>query len=306
MGITAKKTAFGGSKPLNLQNYSSSLERAFKTENAVAVILEISSPGGSPAQSSLLHSKLLHLRKKYPSSPPVLAFCTDVCASGGYYLASACDKILVLPSTLIGSVGVVSPSLGFVDLMRKHGIEDRTMASGKSKVGDNPLAVRNKDAVSKKRAIMDELHKDFIGKVVKARGSKLNHAAAASYQRSVKGESSWNLTSYLLSLITFGVFHSEGGEEDSPLFDGSVYTGGKAVEFGLADEIYEDMEATVKEKFGSEVKVVEVKEKMSMVEMLTNDLGGGFGVGRGLGTEIADGFFEGIKENFESSWGNRP
>ena len=106
---SGKGSALNASKPLNLQNYESQLERCFKKPGAVAIVLEINSPGGSPAQSSLLHSRLRYLKKKYPDAPPVHAFCTDVCASGGYYIASACDEIYVLPSTIIGSVGVVSP-----------------------------------------------------------------------------------------------------------------------------------------------------------------------------------------------------
>lgn len=283
---SGKGSAISSSKPLNLQNYESQLERCFKKKSgAVAILLEVNSPGGSPAQSSLLHSRLLYHKKKYPDAPPVHAFCTDVCASGGYYIASACDEIHVLPSTIIGSVGVVSPSLGFVEFMRKYGIEDRTMHAGKSKIGDHPLAPRNPEAILQKTAILSELHEDFMAKVVAGRGDKLKHAAAVAYQREVTGESEpWSV----FDLLTFGLFKGVEVTADhtSPLFDGSVYTGVAAVQLGLADSLYEDMEEAVKEKFGEDVRIKELKPKPSITDLVEELSEGGL---KGAGASFAEG-----------------
>ena len=145
-----------GSSAINLQKFDKQLDGAFRVPNCSAVVLEMNSPGGSPAQSALLHHRLLALRKQHPHVP-LLCYCTDVCASGGYYIASACDEIHVLPSSLVGSIGVVSPSLGLANWLKRHGLEDRTLTAGTSKAGDNPLAPRNPLAVAQKKQLLEVL-----------------------------------------------------------------------------------------------------------------------------------------------------
>ena len=107
--IEAPRPSAFGEKSVNLANYEKQLANAFKSPGCAAVVLEINSPGGSPVQSALLHNRLKALREKHPEVA-LLCFCTDICASGGYYIASACDEIHVLPSSLVGSIGGQSHS----------------------------------------------------------------------------------------------------------------------------------------------------------------------------------------------------
>ena len=179
-------------------------------------MIEMNSPGDSPAQSSLLNSRITSLRAKHQL--PMLCYCTDVCASGGYYIAAACDEILVLPSTIIGSIRVVSPSIGLVGAIKKLGVKGRTLTSGASKLGDHPLRPSDPVAVAKKKMLLNELHQDFIDKVKHGRAGKLDPTAAAS------------------------IALSAGDEDPSAgLFDGSVRGGATGVKLGLADNVYSDV-----------------------------------------------------------------
>merc|ERR1719198_457872 len=153
----------------------------------------------------MVYNRLRALKAEHPNTP-LLCFTTDVCASGGYYIASACDEIHVLPSSIVGSIGVVSPSIGFAGLLKMYGMEDRTLTAGTSKVGDSPLLPRNSVAVAQKSRLLSELHDDFKASVTASRGSKLRHDEAAAYARSCgdrKGRQA----------------------RAEALFDGSVYAG---------------------------------------------------------------------------------
>merc|ERR1719231_2094967 len=158
--IAAPSASPIGDQSINLTKYNSQLTAAFKMPNIAAVAIEINSPGGSPVQSALLYNRLRALKAAHPNVP-LLCYCTDVCASGGYYIAAACDEIHVLPSSVVGSIGVVSPSVGLVGLLKQYGIEDRTLTAGASKAGDSPLLPRDPIAVAKKTALLEELHEDF-------------------------------------------------------------------------------------------------------------------------------------------------
>merc|ERR1712166_972331 len=222
-------------KPINLAAFKDELAKAFKAPNTKAVVIEMNSGGGSPAQSSLLNSHITSMRAKHQL--PVLCYCTDVCASGGYYIAAACDEILVLPSTIIGSIGVVAFMPGFVGAMKKLGVEDRTVASGASKQGDVPWQPSNPLALAKKKVLMTELHEDFIEKVKQGRAGKLDPAAAASIAQSA-------------------------GDTDpaAGLFDGSAYAGATGVKLGFADGLYADMDEDLRRRFGDDIKIVTKKE----------------------------------------------
>ncbi|EOD19255.1 hypothetical protein EMIHUDRAFT_423009 [Emiliania huxleyi CCMP1516] len=237
----------GARQTISLSAFEPVLEQAFKVEPR-CVVLELNSPGGSPAQSSLLHSRLQQLRKKHPDVE-LLCYTTDVCASGGYYIASACDEIFVLPSSIVGSIGVVSPSVGLVELLRKWGVEDRTLTAGTSKAGDSPLRARDPVEVRKKEMLLEELHADFKAKVEAARGSRLKHYEAATYHRAA------------------GDYKSRA-DRRTALFDGSVYGGARAVEFGLADGVYDDMRDHLKARFGETVCFAEVKGRQGLLEKL--------------------------------------
>jgi len=240
-------TIGAGDKPINLAAFKDELAKAFKAPNTKAVVIEMNSGGGSPAQSSLLNSHITSMRAKHQL--PVLCYCTDVCASGGYYIAAACDEILVLPSTIIGSIGVIAMMPGFVGAMKKLGVEDRTVTSGASKQGDVPWQPSNPLALAKKKVLMTELHEDFIEKVKQGRAGKLDPAAAAS------------------------IAQSAGDTDPSAgLFDGSAYAGATGVKLGFADGLYADMDEDLRLRFGDDIKIVTKKE--STFEMILSRLPG--------------------------------
>jgi len=238
----------GGTSSINLDRYNTQLTSAFRSPTTAAVAIEMNSPGGSPVQSALLYNRLRALKAQHPQVQ-LLVYCTDVCASGGYYIAAAADEIHVLPSSIVGSIGVVSPSIGVSELLRKNGIEDRTLTAGSSKAGDSPLVPSSPIAVAKKRALLEELHDDFKGAVTAARGDKLKHADAAALARRCGDRKSRK-------------------ERASALFDGSVYAGRTAVSLGLADGLYEELGSALKQKFGDDVKVRELKSKAGLLEKL--------------------------------------
>ena len=108
-----------------------SLLRAFTAKKVSGVALVINSPGGSPVQCSLISERILQLSKK--NNVPVYSFIEDVAASGGYWLACSADKIYVMPSSILGSIGVITAGFGFVEVIKKIGIERRVYSKGKNK-----------------------------------------------------------------------------------------------------------------------------------------------------------------------------
>jgi len=232
----------------SLDRFETQLKDAFAAPDCCAVVLEISSPGGSPAQSALLHARLKALKAKHPTTP-LLCFCTDVCASGGYYIAAACDEIHVLPTTLVGSIGVVAPSVGLHGLLKMYGVEDRTLTAGTAKLGDHPLAPRNPVAIARKRAVLEEVHQDFTAKVSAARGERLKHAEAYKIAYRCGDRKSRK-------------------ERRTALFDGAIYAGQTAVAVGLADGVYVDLRAELERRYGVGVGVRELKARPSLMERL--------------------------------------
>ncbi|SDF55106.1 signal peptide peptidase SppA [Pseudonocardia oroxyli] len=188
----------GGPVPrsvINWQATDKALERAFTTDRAVAVALLINSPGGSPTQSALVADRIRELAEKH--EVPVLAFCEDVAASGGYWLACAADEIHAHPTSLVGSIGVVSSGFGLEGLIQRYGIERRLHTAGTSKARLDPFLPEKEEDVVWLRGMQEELHEMFRSWVTARRGEKL--AAGAD------------------------------------LFTGEVWTGAKALELGLVD-----------------------------------------------------------------------
>ena len=136
---------------INLNRVDKLLTRAFNTHGARAVCLLINSPGGSPAQSSLIYQRLRALRKQH-KRVPLYAFVEDAAVSGGYYIACAADEIVADPSSLVGSIGVISRGFGYVKAIKKQGVERRVATAGDSKSGLDPyMPQREKDKASQKR-----------------------------------------------------------------------------------------------------------------------------------------------------------
>ncbi|GAH87614.1 unnamed protein product, partial [marine sediment metagenome] len=199
---------------LTLSGIARTLERAFATKNAKAVALVINSPGGSPVQSRQIYLRIRQLAAE--KKLPVLAFVEDVAASGGYMIACAADEILVDPSSILGSIGVVGGSFGFEQLIKKIGVERRLYTAGEHKATLDPFLPENPEDVARLKAIQREIHAVFIALVKDSRGSRLSGA-------------------------------------DDYLFTGEYWAGGRAVELGLADAIG-DLRTTLRTRFGDKVQ----------------------------------------------------
>jgi signal peptide peptidase SppA len=171
------------------------LERAFSHDRLAAVALLVNSPGGSPTQSALVADRIRGLAGEH--DVPVLAFCEDVAASGGYWLACAADEIYAHPTSIVGSIGVVSQSFGLEGLLQRIGVERRLYTAGEAKARLDPFLPEKPEDVVWLRGLQDQLHEMFREWVVARRGDRLT-----------------------------------SGTE---LFDGEVWTGARALELGLVD-----------------------------------------------------------------------
>ncbi|AXK83397.1 S49 family peptidase [Pseudolabrys taiwanensis] len=210
---------------LMLANVARVLERAFDVRNARAVALIINSPGGSPAQSHLIFRRIRDLAAD--KKIPVLAFIEDVGASGGYMLACAGDEIICDPFSIVGSIGVVGGSFGFVELMEKVGIERRLYTSGDRKVMLDPFLPEKPDDVARIKAVQKDIHEHFIALVKERRGSKL------------KGD-------------------------DQTLFSGEFWTAQAAIDFGLADRVG-DLRTTLRARYGEKVRTPLIEAERSLL-----------------------------------------
>lgn len=189
--------AGGARGTLSDQALAPVLERAFAKGKPDAVALQLSSPGGSPVQSSLIGARIRRLAQE--KSVPVFAFVEDVAASGGYWLASAADEIWADSSSIVGSIGVISASFGAHEFIERHGIERRVYTAGTSKSMLDPFRPEKEEDVTRLKGILEDLHQNFIGQIKDRRGAKLN--------------------------------------EDTDLFTGEVWLAGTALELGLIDGI---------------------------------------------------------------------
>jgi len=199
---------------MSLAGVARTLERAFGTRHAVAVAFVINSPGGSAVQSRQIFLRIRQLAAE--KKLPVLVFVEDVAASGGYMIACAGDEILVDPSSIVGSIGVVGGSFGFEGLIKKIGVERRLYTAGEHKATLDPFLPEKPEDVARLKAIQLEIHAVFIDLVKQARGPRLKGA-------------------------------------DDYLFTGEYWAGGRAVELGLVDAIG-DLRATLRARFGDQVQ----------------------------------------------------
>ncbi|MCP2260541.1 signal peptide peptidase SppA [Streptoalloteichus tenebrarius] len=181
---------------INTHAVETALTRAFGHDRLVAVALEVNSPGGAPTQSALIADRVRGLAAK--KNVPVLAFCEDVAASGGYWLACAADEIYAHPTSLVGSIGVVSAGFGLAGLLERFGVERRVHTAGEHKARLDPFQPEKPEDVAWLKAMQADLHAQFVEWVRERRGGRLR------------------------------------GEE-ADLFSGEVWTGAKALDLGLVD-----------------------------------------------------------------------
>jgi signal peptide peptidase SppA len=198
---------------MSLAGVAKTLERAFGTRNAKAVALVINSPGGSPVQSRQIYLRIRQLAAE--KKLPVLVFVEDVAASGGYMIACAGDEIFCDPSSILGSIGVVGGSFGFVELIKKIGVERRLYTAGAHKATLDPFLPEDPDDVARLKKIQQEIHAIFIALVKQSRGARLKGA-------------------------------------DDLLFTGEYWAGDTSVSLGLADAIG-DLRSTLRARYGEKV-----------------------------------------------------
>lgn len=151
---------------------STSLRKAFHESKAKAVILRINSPGGSPVQSAYIYDELKRLRALYPEKK-VYAVVVDMCASGGYYAAVGADEIYANASSIVGSIGVLMPNIGLVEISKKVGVEQRSLYAGKNKLFLDPMSPEKPEQVKFAQTVLDQLHQHFISAVKEGRGKRL-------------------------------------------------------------------------------------------------------------------------------------
>lgn len=177
-------------------NVIPSLNKAFADPGSAAVVMRIDSPGGSPVQAGIIVDEIRRLKKGYPDKP-LYVVVDEICASGGYYIAAAADKIYVNKASIVGSVGVLMDSFGFTGTMEKLGVERRLMTAGANKGFLDPFSPQSEKHREHAQEMLNEIHQQFISVVRTGRGSRL--------------------------------------KETPETFSGLYWTGAKAVDMGLAD-----------------------------------------------------------------------
>lgn len=150
----------------------SGLRAAFEDKNTAGIILRINSPGGSPVQAGYVNDEIYRLREEYPDIP-FYSVITDICASGGYYIATAADKIYADKASVVGSIGVIMSGFGFVDSIEKLGIERRLLHAGKNKGFLDPFSPLKTEEVEHVETLLTDIHQQFVDVVRKGRGDRL-------------------------------------------------------------------------------------------------------------------------------------
>ncbi len=172
------------------------LQGAFENNGTAGVVLKINSPGGSPVQSGMIYDEIRRQRAKHPKIP-IYVVVEDICASGGYYVAAAADAIYVDKASIIGSIGVLMDGFGFTGSMDKLGVERRLLTAGENKGFLDPFSPQQPKQLEFAKAMLGEVHEQFIDAVRKGRGKRL--------------------------------------KETPEMFSGLMWTGARGVSMGLAD-----------------------------------------------------------------------
>jgi signal peptide peptidase SppA len=214
-----------GRRGLSLESVEPQLKKAFSVKQAKSVALIINSPGGSPVQSSLIGQRIRDLASQ--NDLPVLAFCEDVAASGGYWIAAAADEVFANAASVIGSIGVISAGFGFDKAIARLGVDRRVYTAGNAKMTLDPFQPERTDEVDRLKALQADIHQQFITHIETRRGSRLK------------------------------------GDRDA-LFSGAFWTGQTALELGLIDAIGECRQ-TLLYRFGSETEIMMIEPKRKLL-----------------------------------------
>ena len=225
-------------------NLIPSLQDAFEDKGTQGVILRINSPGGSPVQAGQINDEIRRLRAKYPAIP-LYVVVEDICASGGYYVAAAADKIFVDKASLIGSIGVLMDGFGFTGAMEKFGVERRLITAGTNKGFLDPFSPLSATQQDYAKSMLAEIHQQFIDVVRQGRGKRL--------------------------------------KETPDTFSGLVWNGQKGVEMGLADG-YGSVESVARDVIKAE-EIVDFTVKEGFADRLAKRFGAGVMSAAGFSTQ---------------------
>lgn len=212
------------------------LNRAYSDDSSVGVILRINSPGGSPVQAGMINDEIIRLRQEFPKKP-LFVVVDEICASGGYYIAAAADKIFVNKASIVGSIGVLMEGFGFTGLMDKAGIERRLMTAGENKGFLDPFSPQSAKHRNYAQDMLNEVHQQFIDVVRQGRGSRL--------------------------------------KETPETFSGLFWSGSKAVEIGLADG-FGTVDSVARDELKVE-DIVDYTQHEGLSEKLLKKFGGAVG-----------------------------
>lgn len=236
-GVIASGGLLGG-RSLSMESVAPLLKRAFETRGAKAVALSLNSPGGSPVQSALIAQRIrLHAAEK---GLPVIAFVEDVAASGGYWLACAADEIIADPSSIVGSIGVISSGFGFQDLIARIGVERRVHTSGENKSMLDPFRPEQAEDVERLKRLQAEIHDGFKDWIRQRRGKLLK------------------------------------GDENT-LFTGEFWTARRGIEFGLIDG-FGELRATLQARYGDKVRLPVIGPRRRLLSRFGLQTGTGGGI----------------------------
>lgn len=238
-GITAPHTALvevdgliGPDSFASAENIKKGLQAAFENKHIAGLILHINSPGGSPVQAGHVNDEVRRLRKEHPDIP-VYAVITDICASGGYYIAVAADQIYADKASIVGSIGALINGFGFVEAMEKLGIERRLFTAGDYKGFLDPFSPVKEPEAEHIQKLLDNIHEQFIQIVKEGRGDRL--------------------------------------KDDPDLFSGLVWTGEQALTLGLIDGLG-NSDYVAREIVGAK-KIVDYTPKPGFLERLSAQIG---------------------------------
>lgn len=214
------------------------LNRAYTDNNSVGIILRINSPGGSPVQAGMINDEITRLRKEFPKKP-LYVVVDEICASGGYYIAAAADKIFVNKASIVGSIGVLMEGFGFTGLMDKLGVERRLMTAGENKGFMDPFSPQSEKQKNYAQEMLNEVHQQFIDVVREGRGARL--------------------------------------KETPETFSGLFWSGSKAVEIGLADG-FGTVDSVARDELKAE-DIVDYTQHEALSERILKKFGGAVGSG---------------------------
>lgn len=198
--------------------FTKAIDKAFNIGDVKAVALVINSPGGAPAQCSLITDQLRALSED--KDIPIYAFVEDVAASGGYWIACAAEEVYTQSTSIVGSIGVISAGFGFEDFIGKHQIKRRIHTSGADKSFLDPFAPEKEKDIKRLKTLQADIHENFKEWVKERRGEKLNGT-------------------------------------DKALMEGAFWTGSQAMELGIIDGMG-DMKSVMKDKLGDDTRFIDI------------------------------------------------